>query len=106
VEQIKLGKRVSVQFGKSKVYAAIIAKVHNTPPKDYEAKYLLSVLDDAPIVYPHQLALWEWMAQYYMCTEGEVMQAAVPSHLKITSESVFIYNELEQIDNIQLSDAE
>jgi primosomal protein N' (replication factor Y) len=46
------------------------------------------------------------MAQYYMCTEGEVMQAAVPSHLKITSESIFVYNELDQIDNQQLSDAE
>ena len=66
----------------------------------------MGILDEAPIVYPAQLALWEWMAKYYVCTEGEVMQAAIPSHLKISSESVFILNEQYTQDTHQLSDAE
>lgn len=75
-------------------------------PDAFTPKPILSVLDDAPIVYEHQLALWEWMAEYYMCTEGEVMQAAIPSHLKISSESVFILNEQQEQDTKNLSDAE
>jgi primosomal protein N' (replication factor Y) len=51
------------------------------------------VLDEQPLVYAHQLKLWEWMASYYMCSEGEVMQAALPSHLKLSSESILTYNE-------------
>ena len=105
-DEIMIGMRVEVMLGATKRYAGIVKKIIQEKPAAFNPKPILSVLDDAPIVYPHQLALWEWMAQYYMCTEGEVMQAAVPSHLKITSESIFIYNELEQIDNLQLSDAE
>jgi len=105
-DEIMIGMRVEVMLGATKRYAGIVKKIIIEKPAAFSPKPILSLLDEAPIVYPSQLALWEWMAQYYMCTEGEVMQAAVPSHLKITSESVFVYIEVDEIDNQVLSDAE
>jgi primosomal protein N' (replication factor Y) len=105
-EDVLIGMRVEVMLGANKRYAGIIKKFISDKPAAFDPKPILSVLDEAPIVYPAQLALWEWMANYYMCTEGEVMQAAIPSHLKISSESVFIYNEDQIIDSYELSDAE
>lgn len=106
LEEVMIGMRVEVMLGANKRYAGIVKKLLPEKPVDFNPKPILSVLDEAPIVYPAQLALWEWMANYYMCTEGEVMQAAIPSHLKISSESVFIYNEDQIIDSHLLSDSE
>ena len=86
-DQMGIGQRVVVQFGKTKVYTAIIAHIHNTAPSRYEAKYILSVLDESPIVNTTQLQLWQWMASYYMCSQGEVMNAALPAGLKLASET-------------------
>jgi len=91
-DQIELGKRVSVQFGKSKVYSAIIANVHSIPPKDYTAKYILSILDDEPIIFIQQLKFWKWISEYYLCNMGDVMQAALPAMLKLQSASKIIAN--------------
>lgn len=85
--QVEVGKRVVVQFGKKKLYTAIIVSVHQDIPV-YETKSIISVLDDKPIVTTHQLLLWEWISRYYMCTMGDVMKAALPSGLKLESESV------------------
>ncbi|MBL4657073.1 MAG: primosomal protein N', partial [Flavobacteriales bacterium] len=90
--EVEIGKRVVVQFGKTKVYTAIIALIHNKAPENYEAKYILSVLDDAPIVNDFQLELWSWMAEYYMCSQGEVMNAALPAGLKLASETEMSLN--------------
>ena len=103
---VMIGMRVEVMLGSNKRYAGIIKKILTEKPAGFNPKPILGILDDAPIVYPAQLQLWEWMAAYYMCTEGEVMQAAVPSHLKISSESVFILNEEVAIDGQNLSDTE
>lgn len=103
---VMIGMRVEVMLGSNKRYAGIIKHLSNEKPAGFNPKPILGVLDDAPIVFPAQLQLWEWMAAYYMCTEGEVMQAAVPSHLKISSESVFILNEDIAIDGQNLSDTE
>ena len=105
-DEIMIGMRVEVMLGANKRYAGIVKRIFQEKPAAFNPKPILSILDEAPIVFTHQLSLWEWMAQYYMCTEGEVMQAAVPSHLKISSESIFVFNEIDQIDNQQLSDAE
>ncbi len=100
------GMRVEVMLGANKRYAGIVKKITPEKPDGFTPKPILGILDEAPIVYPAQLALWEWMADYYMCTEGDVMQAAVPSHLKISSESVFILNEDYIPDSENLTDAE
>ena len=103
---VMIGMRVEVMLGSNKRYAGIIKKILTEKPAGFNPKHILGILDDAPIVYPAQLQLWEWMASYYMCTEGEVMQAAVPSHLKISSESIFILNEDAAIDSLHLNDTE
>ena len=91
-EHIQVGQRVVVQLGKAKLYTAIVRKVHETPPSKYEAKYIETILDALPIVNSKQLELWDWMASYYMCTVGEVMNAALPSGLKLSSETKILLN--------------
>lgn len=86
-EQIGIGFRVIVQFGKKKVLTGIIGKVHQKPPSAYEAKPILDILDNHATVNPLQIRFWAWMAEYYCCHIGEVMNAALPSGLKLSSES-------------------
>lgn len=86
-KEIGIGLRVIVQFGKKKVLTGIVGKVHQKPPKEYEAKPILDLLDIHPKVNPLQIKFWVWMADYYCCHIGEVMNAALPSGLKLSSES-------------------
>ncbi len=86
-EFIKVGQRVSVQFGRKKIYAGLVKKIHTVVPPDYVPKYIITLLDELPIVSDLQLQFWEWMASYYMSTEGEVMNAALPTTFKLASES-------------------
>ncbi len=96
------GIRVVVPFGSSKVYTGVIVAVHHTPPAKYQAKYILEILDEFPLVTDHQLDLIDWMSAYYMCTPGEVFQAALPSGLKISSQSKIqlnpVFEEWEQLN--------
>jgi len=84
---IGIGYRVIVQFGKRKIITGIVAKIHENPPEVYQAKYIIDLLDDQPIMNKHQLNLYEWMADYYMATMGEVLNVGMPSGLKLSSES-------------------
>jgi primosomal protein N' (replication factor Y) len=86
-DNVVIGGRVIVQFGAKRTLSCIVAAVHEKPPKDYQAKYILEFIDDAPVVTQPQLKLFRWMADYYMCTLGEVINAALPSALKLSSES-------------------
>ena len=103
---VMIGMRVEVMLGANKRYAGIIKKISDLKPVGFDPKPIIDILDEEPIVYEHQLKLCEWMAEYYMCSEGEVMQAAIPSHLKISSESIFILQEEANIDIKNLSDSE
>ncbi len=85
-DSICVGQRVVVQFGKKKIYTALVRAVTQKPPET-EPKYILSILDAKPIVNEWQFRFWEWMASYYCCTVGEVMNAALPAALKLASES-------------------
>ncbi|SDG54489.1 replication restart helicase PriA [Psychroflexus sediminis] len=85
---LDLGMRVAVPFGKRKVYTSIVAKIHEKPPLRYEAKPVEELLDKTPTVTAYQLKLWKWMADYYLCTEGEILRSALPSALLIESETV------------------
>lgn len=84
---VGIGFRVIVQFGTKKVLTGIIGKVHNKPPGVYEAKPILEFLDEYPVVNPLQIKFWAWMAEYYCCHLGEVMNAALPTGFKLSSES-------------------
>src|SRR5215510_6844408 len=92
-DALRPGCRVEVNLGKNKKYAGIVKRVHTEKPEFFEPKEILNVLDTEPVVYEEQLQLWEWMASYYMCSEGEVMAAALPSHFKLSSETVVVFNE-------------
>jgi primosomal protein N' (replication factor Y) len=91
-EEVIVGKRVSVPFGKSKVMAGLIFSIQETPPKDYQARYIFDILDNETIVHPFQLELWAWMASYYMTSLGLVYNAAMPAGLKLEGESKLILN--------------
>jgi primosomal protein N' (replication factor Y) (superfamily II helicase) len=91
-DKAKTGVRAEVTL-KNKKYAGIIKRVIKERPQAFDPKPVLNILDEQPVVYPEQLQLWEWMAAYYMCSEGEVMQAALPTHFKLSSETILLYNE-------------
>lgn len=85
--KIGIGYRVLVQFGKKKILTGIVAKVHQKPPEQYAAKPILDLLEDFAVVNALQIKFWSWMAGYYCCHIGEVMSAALPSGLKLSTES-------------------
>ncbi|MBC8408002.1 MAG: primosomal protein N', partial [Rhodobacteraceae bacterium] len=87
---VECGMRVVVQFGQKKLYTALISKVHQNAPENYRAKPILSVLDDFPVVTEKQLDFWKWIATYYCCHLGAVMNAAFPSGLKLSSETTIL----------------
>lgn len=92
LDLVQPGVRVEVQFGRSRLYSGLVERVHTQKP-DYVVKPIISVLDEVMVVTPKQLRLWDWMADYYCCTLGEVMQAALPGHLKLTSETKIVFTE-------------
>jgi len=96
----KPGQRVVVQFGKSKYYVGIIQKIHPDAPKQYQAKYIQDILDSTPIVNATQLGFWDWLATYYMCTPGDVMNAALPSGLRFSSETRIVKNPEFSIEEV------
>lgn len=99
--EIQTGSRVLVQFGKKKYYTAIVVSIHSNPPKGYDVKPIMSMLDPEPVVRYPQINLWKWIADYYLCAPGEVYKAAVPTGLKPESETFITYNK-----NWELSDAD
>lgn len=106
-DDIAVGKRVIVQFGKRKIYSGVVREVSIHPPKGYQAKYILHVLDDEPIVNSTLLKFWDWIAEYYMAPIGDVMKAALPSAMKLESESKIKWNALaEGMDDTELSQKE
>ncbi|MCF8351494.1 MAG: primosomal protein N' [Bacteroidales bacterium] len=86
-ETVRNGQRVVVQFGKKKIYTGIVFNIHENPPKSYQVKYILSVLDLYPVVNEIQMEFWRWISEYYMSSMGEVMNTALPSSLKLASET-------------------
>ena len=92
-DQVRVGSRLVVPFGSKKIYSAIVVAVREEAPNgDFTLKEALDLLDPQPLLLPEQLWLWRWMAGYYLCTLGEVCKAALPSGLKLESESVVTYN--------------
>ena len=87
-DYVRVGQRAIVQFGDRKIVTGLIFNLHEEVPKDFEAKSILELLDDFPSVNEIQLKLFQWIADYYLCTLGEVMNAALPAGLKLSSESM------------------
>ena len=90
---VQEGSRVVVPFGQKKFYTAIVTKVHYAAPEGYETKDIEEVLDSRPVLLPKQFEFWEWLSTYYLCTLGDVFKAAMPSGMKLESETVVVYND-------------
>lgn len=90
-EQVQVGCRVTVQLGKRKLYAGIVIGLYDSKPTEYEIKDILSVIDSEPLATLQQVKFWQWLADYYMCTLGEVMAASLPSGLKMESETKLVF---------------
>lgn len=91
-DEVQTGCRVVVPFGPKKFYTGIVRNIHALRPEGYEVKEVLTVLDAHPILLPAQFKFWEWLADYYLCTQGDVYKAALPSGLKLESETVVALN--------------
>lgn len=103
---IHVGSRVVVPFHGNRLYTAIVSEVHNNAPIHYEAKYIINILDESPVVLESQLNFWRWLADYYLCNLGEVMNAALPSAMKLSSESNLVINSSADYDKNELSEQE
>ncbi|MGC1471260.1 MAG: primosomal protein N' [Psychroserpens sp.] len=100
------GVRVSVPFGKTKIYTALVIDIHQNAPLVYDAKEIHQILDDTPIVTSQQLKHWQWISTYYMCSLGEVMRAALPNAFILESETVISKNDDVVINDADLKDDE
>ena len=104
---LKVGYRVLVPFGRKKYYTAIVVMTHDIEPQGYQVKEILALLDEGPILRHPQLKLWQWIADYYLCTVGETYKAAVPSGLKVESETQISINpDFEEETPGELNDRE
>jgi primosomal protein N' (replication factor Y) len=81
--KVLCGMRVMVQFGSSNIVTGLVMNIHTQPPESGKLRDILQVMDDIPVISESQLRLWQWIADYYMCTEGEVMKAALPGDKSI-----------------------
>ncbi len=105
--QLQVGMRVIVPLGKKKLQTGVVLSVQKENlTNGYELKEILCLLDDKPLVLPSQLLLWQWVADYYMCTLGEVMKAALPAVLKLESETHISLNEDFEAKKGQLSQSQ
>ncbi len=102
---LQKGVRVAVPFGKNKIYTGIVHAIHQNEPEAYQAKEIHQILDDHPIVTETQLVHWQWISEYYMCSLGEVLRAAIPSAFLLQSETKITKN-IEFVDEKNLTDDE
>ena len=105
-EFLKAGMRVAVPFGKSKIYTGLVFAIHQQKPMAYEAKDIHQILDDAPIITQSQLTHWQWIADYYLCTLGDVLRAALPNSFLLESETIITKNNDKIISDADLKDEE
>jgi len=103
---LQQGMRVAVPFGKRLVYTAIVLNKHSQKPQVYEPKDIHTIIDEQPIVTEIQMDFWQWIAQYYMCSLGEVYKAALPSAFLLESETILSLNRDLVVDLRWLSDDE
>lgn len=103
---VEVGSRVEVSLGKKKRYTGLVVQLHNTANTSHRLKSILQVLDSKPLVSVQQIQLWQWLANYYLCTEGEVMAAALPAHFRLSSDTTLLYNTTAGDDFSQLNDDE
>ncbi len=105
-DRIRIGQRAVVPFGATKIMSGIVVGISREVPALNTVKYIIDLLDDEPLVNDLQLRFWDWVKDYYMCHLGEVMQAALPSALKLSSESTIAMSPDYVLDTVPLNDSE
>lgn len=105
VPDIAVGKRVEVPL-KNKLYSGLITEIRHNLELPYKVKDIRNIIDDIPIITEIQIKLWKWMADYYCCTMGELMYVALPSGLKLTSETKMILKNGVDVYTYELEDEE
>lgn len=103
---LKPGMRVAVPFGRNKIYTGLVISLHQNPPQLYEAKEIHQILDETPLVTEIQLAHWQWVANYYMCSIGEVYRSAMPSGFLLESETIITQHKDFNAETSELTDDE
>lgn len=103
---IKVGMRVVVPLGKRKLYTGLVKEIHERAPEGFTVRDILDAEDAEAIISQKQISFWSWLSTYYLCTEGEVMNAALPGGLKLQSEMVVQRNLAKEIIDEELNDAE
>ena len=91
---LKPGFRVAVSFGKSKIYTAIVVKLHATPPQRYTPKFIEMILEESPSVTLKQLAFWDWLSDYYLSKLGDIVRAALPTTFLLESETIVVKKDI------------
>jgi len=97
-DRANIGMRVIVPFGPRKYYSGIILKLHHSPPAGFKIREIGSVIDPVPVVNTFQLDFWNWVAEYYLCSQGEVMKASIPAGLKLESETFYFLRKIPEKD--------
>lgn len=105
IGKVQVGFRVEAEIG-SKIYAGIVMETFQENPTNFDPKFILSVIDENTITTIWQLDLWRWLSEYYCCSLGEVMEAALPAGLKMKSESRYISQINTDIDETDLTNDE
>ncbi|MFC2112095.1 primosomal protein N' [Bacteroidota bacterium] len=80
--ELKPGMRVQVPLGKKTIYKGIVHQILSDQPAVKGIRDIQASLDQYPIVGEEQIQFWKWLAEYYMCTLGEVYRTAMPRGLK------------------------
>ena len=105
IENLDVGMRVTVPFGKTKIQTGIVLHIHEEKPA-YDTKEIDQILDEIPVVNKHQLRHWFWLADYYMCSIGEVVRTGLPSAFLLESETLISKNKQEKQQKVELTDEE
>ena len=106
IDKVEVGKRGVVPFGSKLSYCGVIFEIHNTSPVGFNVKNVDGILDDYPIIDKIHLEYWFWISSYYLCGLGEVLNAALPSGLKIDYSDRIVINEEHTVDKKILTDNE
>lgn len=105
-DELMPGMRVVVPLGKRKLYTGVVKRIFSAESLEYNTKPILGKEDEFPIILSEQFRFWQWIANYYLCSEGEVMTAALPSGLKLESEMVVLRNPQKEMIDEELNDTE
>ena len=105
-ENLGIGHRVAVSFGKRKVYTGVIKEIHNNKPALYETKPIEFIYDKEELISESQIDFWSWISRYYFTPIGDVLKAAIPSTFLLESETIIIKKEINSHDIDQMTDDE